>query len=557
MINNAKWITAGKKVTAPCLFKKFNLNKPIKARLSITGLGYFVCKINDKHIADDKFMPVFSDYMQRDFSGLLYPVAPQSFKHRVYYLDFDVTPFVCDGENLLQIYLGNGWLNQTERTVEGNLSFSDSLIARYHLEVELLDGTTKIINSDGSELWHNTHVVFNNIFYGETQDFRVVDTDYKPVQIYPEFDTQLTKQTCPNEKVIRQIIPKLVSQQEDYKIYDAGENVTGWAKVTLSGKTDVTISYAGKLEGDGQLDVLTSGGNMLNDKGVAQIQTDRYITDCKERTVNPTFSRYCFRFFKVVGDIKDVTVEVVHTDNPIDSAFNCSNDVLNWLYDAFVRTELDNMHDGIPSDCPHRERLGYTGDGQITALSSMLTLNAKEFYLKWMQDIADCQNLQNGYVHHTAPFMGGGGGPGGWSSAIVFVPYAFFKRYGDKDVVQKYLPNMLLWIDYMKSHSDNNLVVRAEKDCWCLGDWAFMNGKKIPEPLVNTAFFVLALQSLKQMAKAVGYTEILDGLTQTEKNCKKALIDNYYNPQTHRFFNGEQGADAFCLQIELGDKLTA
>ena len=102
MINNAKWITAGKKVTAPCLFKKFNLNKPIKARLSITGLGYFVCKINDKHISDDKFMPVFSDYMQRDFSGLLYPVAPQSFKHRVYYLDFDVTPFVCDGENLLR-----------------------------------------------------------------------------------------------------------------------------------------------------------------------------------------------------------------------------------------------------------------------------------------------------------------------------------------------------------------------------------------------------------------------------------------------------------------------
>lgn len=557
MINKAKWITAGKDVTAPCIYKNFIINKPIEARLSITGLGYFICKINGKEISQDKFMPVFSDYRKRDFSNLLYPCAQQDFKHRVYYLDFDVTPLIRDGENVIEVFLGNGWYNQTERTVEGKLSFDNSLITKFVLYVNNADNTKTTIFSDGNEFWLNTHVVFNNIFYGETQDFTKIDNTPKPVEIYPDFDTEFTLQTCPNERVIRTIKPRKIIQKDGFAIYDIGENITGWAKLTLTGKTNVTVTYAGKLDDNGELDALTTGSNMQNDRGENQLQTDRYLTDGTAKTVNPTFTRHCFRYFKVQGDISNAIVEVVHTDNKIDSKFNCSNEVINWLYDAFIRTELDNMHDGFPSDCPHRERLGYTGDGQITALSSMLTLDAKDFYLKWMQDIADCQNLKNGYVHHTAPYMGGGGGPGGWSSAIVFVPYAFYKRYNDKMVVEKYLPNMLLWIDYMQNHSDKGLVVKAEEGHWCLGDWAFMEGKKIPEPFVNTTLFVLALENIKEMALAIGKNDIIDRLTAIIEDCKRAIVMEYYDAKTHRFCSGVQGADGFALQIGLGDDITA
>ena len=110
--------------------------------------------------------------------------------------------------------------------------------------------------------------------------------------------------------------------------------------------------------------------------------------------------------------------EVIHTDVAVTSSFSCSDPVLNWLYEAYIRTQLDNYHGCIPSDCPHRERLGYTGDGQLTAETAMLLLDTKELYRKWYQDILDSQGAETGHIPHTAPFLGGGGGPGGWGCAV-------------------------------------------------------------------------------------------------------------------------------------------
>jgi alpha-L-rhamnosidase len=76
------------------------------------------------------------------------------------------------------------------------------------------------------------------------------------------------------------------------------------------------------------------------------------------------------------------------------------------------------MHMGIPSDCPHCEKRGYTGDGQLTCESALLMLDSASFYRKWMDDIADCQEPTTGHVHNTAPYVSwSGGGPGGWGWA--------------------------------------------------------------------------------------------------------------------------------------------
>lgn len=120
----------------------------------------------------------------------------------------------------------------------------------------------------------------------------------------------------------------------------------------------------------------------------------------------------------------------------LNATFECGNETINWLFNAYIRTQLINMHCGVPMDCPHRERLGYTGDGQLTAETAMLFLNGKRFYEKWAADVADCQDVKTGHVQHAAPFFGGGGGPGGWGSAIVEVPYAYYKVYGDKKLIK-------------------------------------------------------------------------------------------------------------------------
>ena len=152
--------------------------------------------------------------------------------------------------------------------------------------------------------------------------------------------------------------------------------------------------------------------------------------------------------------------------------------MLNWLYEAYIRTQLDNYHGCIPSDCPHRERLGYTGDGQLTAETAMLLLDTKELYRKWYQDILDSQGAETGHIPHTAPFLGGGGGPGGWGCAVYQVPLAWAKIYGDDSLLVQGYDAILRWFDYMDAHSEKGLVVREEEGGWCLGDWCLRHQRK-------------------------------------------------------------------------------
>lgn len=141
----------------------------------------------------------------------------------------------------------------------------------------------------------------------------------------------------------------------------------------------------------------------------------------------PWFTWHGFRYFELTNNAEPVRCEVVHSDCAVTSSFESGSEMLNWLYDAYIRTQLSNMHSGVPSDCPHIERLGYTGDGQLCCEAAMMLLDSQKFYKKWLEDISDCQSIGNGHVQHTAPFMGGGGGPAGWGGAIAVVPYEMYK----------------------------------------------------------------------------------------------------------------------------------
>ncbi|MBQ7381396.1 MAG: hypothetical protein IJW69_04885, partial [Clostridia bacterium] len=154
----------------------------------------------------------------------------------------------------------------------------------------------------------------------------------------------------------------------------------------------------------------------------------------------------------------------------------------------------------------HRERLGYTGDGQITARAAMMMLDSKELYRKWIRDILDSQDKETGHVQHTAPFQGGGGGPGGWCSAIVTVPYAFAKEFGYDSILDDALPGMLRWIRFTESCTLDGLVVRESEGGWCLGDWCALDSAILPEPFVNSCWLIHALRLYCELSAFLGHT---------------------------------------------------
>jgi alpha-L-rhamnosidase len=132
----------------------------------------------------------------------------------------------------------------------------------------------------------------------------------------------------------------------------------------------------------------------------------------------------------------------------------------------------------------------------------MMILDSKALYRKWIRDILDCQDINTGHVQHTAPFQGGGGGPCGWGAAIITVPYAFVKQFGDMSILSEVLPAMCRYIQFTEKCMENGMVVRESEGGWCLGDWEYLDSGKVPETFVNTALFVRALQMYRRLSES-------------------------------------------------------
>lgn len=559
------WICGGAGCEAPLFRRSFWLDKTERfqsARLEICGLGYFLFYINGKRISDQELMPAMTDYASVLGCETTYPVWEERSAHRCRYLSFDLLPYLKAGENVLAVRLGNGWYHQTERIAEGKFVFG---LPKLWFELTLTDadGRQKWIESDRQTLWHPGGLLKNNLFLGEVRDLRKEPegwqdpgadlSGWKPAQPVHAPETLLEEQTCPPDRVIRKLYPILIGEYDGRKIYDCRENIAGRVVLSCLGKKGecITVRHAEELAVDGTLDFESAGGS-------DQLQQDHYICDGRIQTLHPLFCWHGFRYFETEGPCEVLCAEVIHTDVAVTSSFSCSDPVLNWLYETYIRTQLDNYHGCIPSDCPHRERLGYTGDGQLTAETAMLLLDTKELYRKWYQDILDSQGAETGHIPHTAPFLGGGGGPGGWGCAVYQVPLAWAKIYGDDSLLVQGYDAILRWFDYMDAHSEKGLVVREEEGGWCLGDWCFPvseEKEQLPEAFINTFYYLHGLQEMMQISEKMN-NKLPIQFAEREKNVKNAFLDAYFDPETGDFCEGRAAGNAYGLALGLGDERT-
>ena len=547
MFENAVWIGANDQCASPIISRRFEVSGEGPTDLYITGLGYFEAKVNGRLVTADRFVPVQSDYEKRNTSAFYYPIH-DTMTYRIYYYHYDISAMVQEGENLLEIQLGNGWYIQTERCGEGKMSYGDRLKAIYSIQA----GEQSFV-SDGSETWRASQIIYNNLFVGEVHDAGFVDTEEKPVEILQVPESEMSEAIGTPDKVMRRIMPKCIAKVDGKKIYDVGENISGVVRVTSYGKAGekVTLRFAEVLNEDMSLNFTSTGANCRRSNRELQIQADEFICDGSGNVFEPKFVWHAFRYFEVTGDISMAEVLVIHSACKVNSTFDSSSEGMNFLYETFVRTQLNNMHGSIPSDCPHRERLGYTGDGQVACQAAMTVLDSKEFYRKWIRDILDCQDIENGHVQHTAPLLGGGGGPGGWGCAIVIVPYQYYKQYGEVEMLQQCYEPMCRWIQYLLSRMDNGLVVREEEKGWCLGDWSTLEKCQIPEPYVNTYYFIKSLRMLKEIAAVIGKDEDIAYFDALDQKSCEAMLSCFCGEDGH-FCEGIQGADAYAVDLELG-----
>ena len=548
MFGNARWVLPAGSPDAALFRKSFAVTDPQNARITICGLGYFVLYLNGRRVGSDEFVPPVSDYHARPDMTLSYPLNDRQ-SHRIYCMRYDVADYLTAGENVIAIMVGGGFYHQTRRLAEGNMSYGDVKLC---FRIETPDAE---IVSDVDMICSRGFFESANLFHGEVQNFTGFDRgwntrdsdcfDWQKVLLGEPPESKYYLADCPTDKAQESLIPELVRDFGAYSVYRVSRNITGYPVIscTAPGET-VELECAENINPDGTLNNRSVGYGR-------QRQCATFVTD-SESLYHPVFTWFGFRYFTLTNNAKPVEVRVIHADVPVTSAFHCSDTLLNWYYETFLNTQQCNMHGSIPSDCPHRERLGYTGDGQLTCDAVLTEFDAAAFYRKWIADIEDCQDADTGHVQHTAPFAGGGGGPAGWGGAIIVVPYTYYRHTADVALLKRMYPKMQTFVRYMESRCENGLIVREEKDGWCLGEWCTPQKVTIPEPFVNTTMYISQLQMLAYCARDLSDDpEPYLALIETHK---KAVNDTYL--QGDSFCGGTQGADAFALDCGLGSENT-
>lgn len=547
IFKNAEWIECTGS-DAPLFRKSFNAVKGEKAEITICGLGFFKLFINGKKVSEDLLVPNATCYSERDLHKLTFKLDDE-LSYRIYCMKYDVTDYLIDGENTLAVMVGNGYYNQKERMAEGDVTFGTPKLC-YILEKE-----SGNVISDKSTLSHKGFVTNNNLYNGEKHDYTLYPigwdvngecNGFEESNVIPAPESEFFIQFSPADKAVRTLQPILLKDEGESKLYEVSENTVGYAVLKCKEKgKKIRINYAEEL-----YETREWFGMQFKDG----YQEEEFITDGTDREYIPHFTWHGFRYFRIWGDAEPVRVDVVHSDCPVTSSFECDNENINWLNEAFIRTQLANMHCGVPSDCPHRERLGYTGDGQLCAETVMMMLDSREFFRKWLYDIADCQCKDSGHVQHTAPLMGGGGGPCGWGGAIVEVPYKFYKMYGDKELLNEFFPKMLKFFDYLESRSENGLVWREEEGGWCLGDWCPPGFHVLmPETYVNSVLYVRFMQQVLEIADILGRQNEVSFLPERIEKVKKAIDVAYFSPANHNYCGDVQGASSLAYRCGMGD----
>ena len=548
LFGSAEWVTCESGCTSPVIKGSFFIEKPERAEVTVCGLGFFRLWINGREVSEDKFVPVNSQYCKRDLTAFEYPITDE-LSYRTYAVRYDISKFLVGGENDIRAVIGCGWFAQKKRNAEGYTKYGDIKLY-YKIDAEDRDGKLYTFVSDEKLLWRQSRITENNIYFGEAHDMDLSDEltardGFKKVIKAPAHETEFFIQDCPADRVTRTIEPKKLADLGAVSVYDMGENISGYPVVAATEDgAYITVRCSEEINADGTLN--------FDSCDPGQIQCDEYRNAKKGEECMPWFTWHGFRYFELTNNAKPVRCEVVHSDCAVTSAFESDSEMLNWLYDAYIRTQLSNMHSGVPSDCPHIERLGYTGDGQLCCEAAMMLLDSQKFYQKWLEDISDCQNTDNGHVQHTAPFMGGGGGPAGWGGAIAVVPYEMYKIYGDRETFRRYLPKILRYFDYLDSRSSGGLVCREEQGGWCLGDWCTPEPIAICESFVNTALCVKQMLMTKEAAEAIGKKETAQMLGRRIEEKRQAILNAYYSPQTGSFIGDVQGANSFATDIGLG-----
>ncbi|MCX8156692.1 MAG: glycoside hydrolase family 78 protein [Verrucomicrobiae bacterium] len=538
--------------------REFVPSRPVRrALLRATALGLYEMQLNGRKVGEAYFTPGWTDYRQR-----------------VYYQTYDVTALLKPGPNALGAVVAEGWYSgylaygllvglgpyKTGRDIYGR---TPALLAQ--LELEYGDGSREIVPTDLT--WKTTSLGPEreaDILMGEVYDARLEmpgwsragfdDRQWEPVlpaaiyrhELAPFYDNEgrvrpmdfgfmrpakMEAYPAPPVRVTQELKPvRITSPTNQVYIFNLGQNFAGIVRLKVKGPagTRIRLRYGEMLYPDGRL--------MTENLRKARA-TDTYILkgDPRGEVWSPRFTFHGFQYVEVTGlpgrpEPDTITGLVLHSDVPLTSRFECSDPVINRLFQNIVWTQRANFLE-LPTDCPQRdEREGWMGDAQIYARSATYNADVAAFYSKWLREVVEAQFDYGPYPDYCPyPFMVGRGGVAtGWTDAGIIVPYTVWKVYGDTRLIERLWPSMTRFMQWRRKVARDYLGI-AHPDGNGYGDWLNLN-EPTPLEYLDTIYFGYTTRLMAEMAAALGRAEEAADYQDLFQKIRRAFTAKYVKP---------------------------
>ncbi|MDR2423672.1 MAG: glycoside hydrolase family 78 protein [Prevotellaceae bacterium] len=536
---------------APYFRKEFDAKKKIRsARAYIAVGGLYELYVNGERIGNHRLDPMYTRFDRRNL-----------------YVAHDVTRQLQEGKNAVGVLLGNGWYNHQSVAVW----FFDNAPWRarpaFCLDLRIVydDGTTETIVSERDWKTSLSPVIFNSIYTAEHYDARLEQEGWNRVG----FDASKWKETyyrsAPSNLIVAQQLHPIRNVEQisamDFEkindttfIYNLGRNISGVSELRVKGEagTEIRLQHAEICRPDKSLYMRNIDEHYRPKDNTDPFQTDIFILAGKgEEVFMPRFNYKGFQYVKITSN-KPLTLSkdaltgwFMHSDVPPVGRVETSNPLVNKIWQATNNSYLSNLF-GYPTDCPQREKNGWTGDAQIAIETGLYNFDGITVYEKWMADHRDEQQ-PNGVFPNIIPTSGCGydwANGLDWTSTIAIIPWQIYMFYGDSQLLADCYDNIKRYLDHVDYLYPSGLTK------WGLGDWIPVKSQT-PVEFTSTLYYYTDAMILSRAAKLFGKEEDAVHYAALAEKIKTAFNNKYLDKNGYMYDKGFQTELSAALHWQI------
>ena len=541
------------------LHKAFTLDTaPETARAYATAHGIYELFLNGERVGDQQLTP-----------------GSTSYNTTLQVQAYDITALLRPGTNTIRAVLTDGWYRGTFGYTRDAGMYGSSTALLAQLEMQS-GGSRTVIGTDGSWLVSLTEILSADLMAGQRTDFRAGTADggapcgSAAVVRSGNYET-LTGPVAPPTRIVEELTPVSITRLAGgHQVVDFGQNIHGWVRLTRLGRPGepVTLVYGEAVDATGDVtqDHLRPHDFRRPGQFLPAGQVDMVTASgAPGEEFEPRHTTHGFQYVSVQGlapDLaaEDITACVVQTDLEPLGSFTCSDPRLNKLHHIVDWSFRDNACE-VPTDCPQREKAGWTGDWQLFVPTAAYLYDVTGFSRKWLRDVRADQ-WENGVVANISPSAGPGvtsaefmaftNGSCGWGDAVAMVPWELYLATGDAGILAENWDAMNRWLGFVRSTAASQrhparaaagpVPAPHEEYLWDtgfhFGEWMEPDG---PEPdlfaarsadhgIVATAYYRNTTAAMAKAAVVLGRAEEGRALAELSENVRQAWEKEYLGP---------------------------